>query len=69
MPTHLREDLDKRINNTSKQFGVSKKELIDRAIVFYLDSVQKTMELKEELSVWDVLSDEVLKLSEQANFK
>ncbi len=69
MPTHLREDLNKRINDTSKRIGVSKKELIDRAIVFYLDSVQHTMKLKEELDAWDVLSDEVLKFSEQTNFK
>lgn len=69
MPTRLREDLDKRINDISKQFGVSKKELIDRAVVFYLDSVQRTMELKKELGAWDALSDEALKFSEQTNFK
>lgn len=69
MPTGLKENLDSRVKDVSKMLGVDKKELIDRAVAFYLDSIQKTMELKRELDAWDVLSDEALKFSEQANFK
>ncbi|MFY9493175.1 MAG: hypothetical protein WAP55_01740 [Minisyncoccia bacterium] len=66
MPAILRENLDNRIKDASKVLGVDKKELIERAVAFYLDSVQKTMELKEELEAWDMLSNEVLELSEKS---
>ncbi len=60
MQIQIPKDVDKKINEVSKVFGIGKEEIIDRAILLYLDSIQKQLELKKELKSWDLLSDEAL---------
>jgi hypothetical protein len=48
----------KKIDDVSKLLGIRKKNLIERALLFYMDSIQKQLELKKEMKMWDKLSDE-----------
>ena len=50
--------MDKEVRNASRTLGVDKSRLIERAVLFYLDSVKKSMNLKQELDAWEKLSDE-----------
>ena len=44
--------------------GLSEQELIDRAVLLYLESFRGMAELEEEIIAWDVLSDEALERME-----
>lgn len=49
--------------------GVKKKELIDRALLYYLGSVRDLLHFRKELDAWDELSDEAMqKISKSASF-
>ncbi len=48
------------IKNASKVLGVREADILERASVFYLDAIEKDIELKKEFAFWDYLSDEAL---------
>jgi hypothetical protein len=48
------------IKNASKVLGVEEADILERASVFYLDAIEKDIELKREFDFWDYLSDEAL---------
>ena len=58
MQITIEKKLDKEVRNASRTLGVDKSRLIERAVLFYLDSVKKSMNLKQELDAWEKLSDE-----------
>lgn len=60
MQIELEKDTSKKIDQASKLLGMEKDELIDRAILVYLDNISKYLELKQEMKEWDTLSDEAL---------
>ena len=60
MEIEISKDTSKKVNRASKTLGMNEKELIDRAILVYLDSRRSYLELKDELKAWDLLSDEAL---------
>lgn len=60
MQIEIAKDTSKKINNISKLLGIKKNELIDKAILLYLDSISKYLDLKQEMKEWDILSDEAL---------
>jgi len=60
MQIALEKDTSNKIDKASKLLGIEKTELIDRAILVYLDNLSKYLELKEEIKSWDALSDEAL---------
>lgn len=51
--------LDK-IGKASEVLGIKKQELVDRAVLLYLDNIDKYLALKREMKEWDALSDEAL---------
>ncbi len=55
-----------KINRAERVFGIGKEELVDRAILVYLDQMNKYFELKEEFEIWDELSDEALENFERS---
>ncbi|MBU4493268.1 MAG: hypothetical protein KKA61_02765 [Nanoarchaeota archaeon] len=59
-------DIDKRLKEVSNVFGFSERDIIERAILFYLDTIQKQLDLKHEFQAWDILSDEALENFEKA---
>jgi hypothetical protein len=66
MEIEIRKDTSEKISKASKILGLKKKELVDRAILLYLDSISRYTDLKQEMREWDVLSDEALMNFEEA---
>lgn len=60
MQVQIPKDIDRKLKEASIVFGIREDEIIDRAILLYLDNIQKQLELKKELKAWDELSDEAL---------
>ena len=60
MEIQISKDIDKKIKEASMILGLEEDEIIDRAILLYLDNIQKYLELKKEFKAWDKLSDEAL---------
>jgi hypothetical protein len=60
MQIEISRDTSKKVNDVSRLLGIRNKKLIDRALLFYLDSIQKQLDLKKEMNIWDELSDEAL---------
>lgn len=42
----------------SRQMGIKEKELVDRAVLLYLESARKILGVEKEFEAWDMLSDE-----------
>ncbi|HLD43587.1 MAG TPA: hypothetical protein VJB08_06420 [Candidatus Nanoarchaeia archaeon] len=49
-----------RVKEVSRLLGIKKQELVDRAILVYLDSISRHLDLRKEMKAWDQLSDEAL---------
>lgn len=62
----LEKETEKKISTASEALGIRKKELIDRAIVVYLDSLRSYLDLKKEMNAWDKLSDEAFSTFEKS---
>ncbi len=60
MEIELSKEMEKKLNKVSLILGVKDRDVITRAILFYLDTVSKQLELKKEMASWDGLSDEAL---------
>ena len=60
MQVQISKDVDKKIKEASRILGLEEEEIIDRAILLYLDNIQKYLELKKVVKIWDKLSDEAL---------
>ena len=60
MAIQIKEKLRKDIKKASKALGVGEQEIIDRALLLYLVSIQQNLELENEFRAWDMLSDEAL---------
>ncbi|MBI2140513.1 hypothetical protein HYU14_06315 [Candidatus Woesearchaeota archaeon] len=60
MQFEIQEDTSEKISEISKVMGIDKKEMIDRALLLYLDSIEKMVALKKEMGEWEILSDEAL---------
>ena len=42
----------------SNRLGIKEAEVVDRALVLYLESVRNILDLEREFRAWDLLSDE-----------
>ena len=60
MEIEIPKDLDKKLSEISKELGLDKEEVVSRALLLYMDSINKMLLLKKEMRVWDKLSDEAL---------
>ena len=60
MEIELSKETEKKLNKVSSVLGVGDKDIVNRAILFYLDTISKQLELKKEMDSWDMLSDEAL---------
>ena len=60
MQIQISTEIDKKLKQVSDISGFSEKDIIERAILFYLDTIQKQLQLKSEFKEWDMLSDEAL---------
>lgn len=60
MEVEIAKETSEELKEASKLLGINQKELVDRAIVTYIDSIKKILELKRDLTAWDLLSDEAI---------
>lgn len=60
MEVHISTNVEKVLSKALKNLGFNEEEFVERAVLFYVDTIQKQLELKEELGQWDELSDEAL---------
>jgi len=60
MQVELTQEIVNKVDKASEILGIRKQELIDRAVIVYLDAISKLLDLKKELKEWDLLSDEAL---------
>jgi|LGOV01.1.fsa_nt_gb hypothetical protein len=60
MEVHISTNVEKVLSKALKNLGFNEKEFVERAVLFYADTIQKQLDLKEELRQWDELSDEAL---------
>lgn len=58
MHVTIEKKLDKKVSEASRTLGVDKSHIVERALIFYLDSVKKSSDLRNELYAWEKLSDE-----------
>jgi len=49
-----------QLKSASKKLGFKEQEIVRRAVLVYLDSLEKQASLKQEMEAWDSLSDEAL---------
>lgn len=60
MQLELPKETTEKITEASKILGMKSQDIIDRAVLVYLDNIRNFLKLKEELAAWDKLSDEAL---------
>lgn len=60
MQVNFHEQTMMQLIKISRELGVHEENLIQRAVLFYLDAIQKQVDLKQEMNEWDMLSDEAL---------
>ena len=60
MQIELAPDTEDKLTTVSRLLGVKKQEVVDRAVLLYLESMSKYLDLKQEIKQWDLLSDEAL---------
>lgn len=60
MQIQIPKEVDKKLKRASEILGFDKQEIVDRALLFYLDTIQKQLDLKQEFKELDALSDEAL---------
>jgi hypothetical protein len=60
MQIHLHEQTMTKLKRVSQEMGIQEENLIQRAVLYYLDVIQKHLELHDEMKAWDILSDEAL---------
>ncbi len=58
MDVAISRDTSIKVQNISEMLGIPQQEIVDRAILVYLDSLEKFLGFKNELAVWDKLSNE-----------
>ena len=60
MDLQLSKSIENKLENASITLGFQQQEIIQRAIVYYLDSIKSEVEFKQELNNFDLSSDEAL---------
>ena len=60
MQIEVTKDVVEKLEQVSKRLGVKKADLVDKALLLYLDNISKYAKLKKEMKDWDFLSDEAL---------
>ena len=60
MKIKLSEKINEKVKSASDILGFDEQKIIERAILFYLDTIEKQLALKQEFMEWDKLSDEAI---------
>lgn len=65
MNVQLSEEVVEKVGKASQLLGIQQQEIVNRALVVYLDSMDKYLGLKEELEAWETAGVEDLSRFEQ----
>lgn len=60
MQIQVPKETKEKLEIASNILGFEKQEIIERALLLYLDIIQKQLDLKQEFKEWDLLSDDAL---------
>lgn len=60
MNVNLSKTVTLQIQEVAKGVGLKEEEIVNNAVLLYLDTMKKHLQLKKELNELDELSDEVL---------
>ena len=60
MQVEIAKDTSKKVDKVSKLLGIGESQLVESAILLYLDKISKYLNLKKEMNKWDSLSDKAL---------
>lgn len=63
MPFVVEKKIKKNISEVSRRMGIKEKELIDRALLLYLEGAKKILDVEKEFDAWDILSDEAFRIT------
>jgi hypothetical protein len=63
MSSIIEKNIQKGVREVSRQMGIKEKELVDRALLLYLESAKGILDLEREFRAWDMLSDEAYRVS------
>ncbi len=66
MDIELSADTGQKVEKVAQLFGINQQQVVDRALLLYLDNISKYLDLKQEITEWDMLSDEALMNFEQS---
>ena len=66
MQIELPKETSKKVHRASELLGIQNQELVQRALIVYIDNLEKYMTLKQEMKDWDALSDEALQSFEKS---
>ena len=69
MQIQIPKDMGEKLSKVSEILGFKKEEIVDRALLLYIDTIQKQLDLKQEFKDWDRLSDEALNNFERGLWK
>jgi len=58
----LDKTLEKRVRSVSKKLGLPEQEVVHRAVATYLENMEDLGLLQRELSAWDALSAETMRI-------
>ena len=58
MTIKLASRINRRVKVASRILGVEETEMMDRAMLFYLDNVENSLAMRNEFNAWESLSDE-----------
>jgi len=70
MNVYLSDKFESQISKTALLLGFQQREVIERALLYYFDSLKDEFLLKSEFAAWDKLSDEaMIKFEEELQYK
>ncbi len=58
MNVKLSKEIEKKVGEAAHALGLHENEVVNQALLFYLDTIRKNLDLKCELQAWENLSDE-----------
>ena len=64
MKIEIPKEIEKKLKETEKIMGIDKKEVVMRALILYLDLVNKEKELLKEIEAWQNLGLELWRKNE-----
>ncbi len=54
----LPKTIEKELRDASHDFGISRKDFLTNAVVYYLKTLRNQIDLKKELEMWDKISEQ-----------